>query len=426
MSQFFYLLREILEIAVQVFIVSGVVERRQGFYWLSLLFILSGAGLSIIAFPPDTFITGLTIRASFLFYIYCLALTLINPSESIVVLIIPFFFFINTFQLCTVFIESLNIHGSVLYLYLIISALAVAVPLWLLLRQRFNLREFMNRQELLLFITTFNILTGGSSDFLKAEVIPSMQRGLRFFLEDIVRNLEGSLLIPSKDNIRHPAGDLMEFLTSDRFSMALTAIMVLVPPVIVFVRLLLSPEPEAGDSPKRASIRKTIALYRAELLRRGTPIFLSFITLLVMLHGANLNLNPSYEPQPVSLIPEGGILSIPLSDRTGDISDMKLRKYAFIHEGVPYRIAVMMRPDGEVIACLDACEICPPRGYIQRGKYLICKYCNTPVPAESFGREGGCNPIPLPFKVEKDNIIIRVQDIVEASKRAGSKFKGRH
>lgn len=426
MSFFLYLLQETLEISFQLSIVSSVIERKGKFSVLSILFILSGILLSLSFYPQDAFITALIVRLSFLFYLLCLFLPVFRPPEVLIITIISSLFLLNTFQSSFLFMDRLKLSGNVVYLYLLV-ALIIAISFYFLLRRlRARFREFMNLEEMVLFIATFNILFGGSSEFLKAEVIPSIQKGLRFFLEDLMENTGEMLLIPSGENIYSVAGEIIKFFSSDRFAMALTAFLILLSPVVLFIRLLLSPEPVSDVSLKKAGFRKKIALYRTELLKRGSPIFFSFLSLLILLHTANLNLNPYYEPQAISLIPEEGILFIPLSDQTGDVSDMKLRKYSFMSGGSVYRIAVMMRPDGEVIACLDACEICPPRGYVQRGKYLICKYCNTPVPAESFGKEGGCNPVPLQFRIEGDKLLINTQDIIETSKRAGSKFRGRH
>jgi len=426
MSPFFQTLRESLEIVIIIYIVSHVLTERKGlFYILSLMASLGGAVFSVLLFPSDSFWTGTLIRFSFIFYAFLLLIPLSSPPPILSIFTIPVLFFINTFQLIYLLMEGLELNGPSIYIQGA-SGLMVTAGLYLLLgRIKLDLRKFMNPQEMLLFIATLSILTGGSREFLKVEMIPSMERGLRFFLEDLFNIVRDYLLIPSGENIIHPAVEFMEFLSSDRFAMALTAVIVLLPPVVLFIRLLLSPEPELRGE-KKASIRKNIALYRKELLMRGTPLITSFVLLFILLHAANLSLNPSHEPSPVTIMAEDGILRVPLKDASGDISDMRLRKYSFMYEGVVYRIDLMMRPDGEVVACLDACEICPPRGYLQRGRYLICKYCNTPVPAESFGLSGGCNPIPLPSVIDNDTLVIRVHDVVEASKKAGSKFRGRH
>jgi uncharacterized membrane protein len=113
------------------------------------------------------------------------------------------------------------------------------------------------------------------------------------------------------------------------------------------------------------------------------------------------------------------MLEIPLIDKFGDISDGKMRKYAIARNGESYRFIVMMKPDGEVVAVLDACKICPPRGYVQRADHVVCKYCNTPMPTQSLGQPGGCNPIPVKYQVQGDVVLIRKSEILKAFEEAG-------
>jgi uncharacterized membrane protein len=153
-------------------------------------------------------------------------------------------------------------------------------------------------------------------------------------------------------------------------------------------------------------------VYIGELIRKGTPLLMSLLVIIVLMHAANLALNPGYDPEPIPLLAEGDTLTIILKDNKYDISDGRIRKFSFRHRGEVYRLIVMMRPDGKVVAMLDACEICPPTGYIQRGEYVICKYCSTPIALHSLGYPGGCNPIPVISSLEGDNLILLKDDVV--------------
>ena len=145
-----------------------------------------------------------------------------------------------------------------------------------------------------------------------------------------------------------------------------------------------------------------------------------------MLHSANLAIRPTFEPEPIPVVADGDAITLPLADKFGDISDGKMRKYSFRHNEEIYRFIVMMRPDGEVIAVLDACEICPPVGYVQRGEHVICKYCNTPIPLGSLGQPGGCNPIPVRYKTEDNTITVSKREIINAYKKETGKKIGSH
>jgi len=194
-------------------------------------------------------------------------------------------------------------------------------------------------------------------------------------------------------------------------------VILFLPPIYVFLMFMFTPEPSTEGIDKKAEQRKAISLYIDELIRKGTPVVIALFVLIVLLHSANLRLNPAYDPEPQPVIVTGDRIEIPLKGRYGDISDGRVRKYSFDYQGETYRFLVMMRPDGRIITALDACDICPPEGYVQRGGYLVCKYCGTPIPLQSLGESGGCNPIPLEARIEGDRLIISAGHVVETFKR---------
>jgi uncharacterized membrane protein len=195
--------------------------------------------------------------------------------------------------------------------------------------------------------------------------------------------------------------------------MAVTALLLFIPPVYVFIRLLRSPEPVTDSIVVKAEKRKVMSIYIAELIKKGTPLLLSLLVSIVLLHAANLAMNPLFDPEPIPVIADGDEITILLKDNFGDISDGRIRKYSIRNKGNVYRFLVLMRPDNEVVAALDACEICPPTGYVQRGEHVICKYCSTPLPLQSIGQPGGCNPIPVKSRREGDTLVLNKTEIVD-------------
>jgi high-affinity iron transporter len=84
-----------------------------------------------------------------------------------------------------------------------------------------------------------------------------------------------------------------------------------------------------------------------------------------------------------------------------------MRKWVYAAGDRTITFFTVRRPDGEIVAALDLCEICQPKGYAQMGsKHVFCKYCKTPIPLETVGQAGGCNPVPLPSSV--DHGVLRV------------------
>jgi len=141
----------------------------------------------------------------------------------------------------------------------------------------------------------------------------------------------------------------------------------------------------------------------------------------VMLHVSNLSVNPMFEPAPIPVKAEGDppVIRLPLKDKMGDFTDGKLRKYVYFHGNREIVFLAILKPDGSVGVALDQCEICRPpgwnkkaRGYAQRGSHLVCKYCMTPITVDTLNSPGGCNPIPLAFKLEDDRIMIGLSDLI--------------
>jgi uncharacterized membrane protein len=61
--------------------------------------------------------------------------------------------------------------------------------------------------------------------------------------------------------------------------------------------------------------------------------------------------------------------------------------------------------------CFDACEICGAKGYDESAGAVVCRNCTSPIVLTSLGKSGGCNPIPLPHRIEGDRMTIADSDI---------------
>jgi len=76
---------------------------------------------------------------------------------------------------------------------------------------------------------------------------------------------------------------------------------------------------------------------------------------------------------------------------------------------------VLKSPNGRYRAALDACDVCyrMNRGYRQEGDQMVCNNCGMKFPCDRIGEvKGGCNPHPLPFRIEGGNMVIRKSDIL--------------
>ncbi len=73
---------------------------------------------------------------------------------------------------------------------------------------------------------------------------------------------------------------------------------------------------------------------------------------------------------------------------------------------------------GQIHTCLDACEICGPKGYFLQGGAVVCRNCTSPIALQSLGRGGGCNPVPVAFRRDGARVVLSTTDL-EAAKPLG-------
>jgi uncharacterized membrane protein len=94
-----------------------------------------------------------------------------------------------------------------------------------------------------------------------------------------------------------------------------------------------------------------------------------------------------------------------------EVSDGELHRYSVNVENKEIRFLLFKKPDGNVVAVFDACQICGPVGFYKNGNQIICKNCSAPINAQSMGQSGGCNPIPLKSSLSGDQIVITQADL---------------
>lgn len=105
---------------------------------------------------------------------------------------------------------------------------------------------------------------------------------------------------------------------------------------------------------------------------------------------------------------DNDMIVIPLSE----LEDMKLHRYQYTaSDGVHMRFFLIKKSQGSYGVVLDACEICGPSGYYERGNDVICKLCDVIMNRGTIGFKGGCNPIPIPYIVHDEKIKINTQDL---------------
>jgi hypothetical protein len=203
-------------------------------------------------------------------------------------------------------------------------------------------------------------------------------------------------------------------LFGSNIAIAAVLALLLAPPAMFLYHGLLAPLPEPSEAGTGAERRLLKAAARADRRRKALPVVLFICVILVFwFSGRAEDITRLYNPQPKPVVEDKGIIVIPLTDPTMDIRDGSLHKFSFYHEGESIVIMVIEKPDGKLAVCLDACEICPPEGYGLSGEEVVCIYCRTPIPTDTLGVPGGCNPIPLDVQVTDSEIRIAVKGLLE-------------
>ena len=85
-------------------------------------------------------------------------------------------------------------------------------------------------------------------------------------------------------------------------------------------------------------------------------------------------------------------------------------------KGIQIKYFVIKSSDEVIRAAFDACDVCWPsgKGYYQDGDFMVCRNCGRRFVSIKVNEvKGGCNPAPLNRRVEGNNLIIEVNDIIQ-------------
>lgn len=99
-----------------------------------------------------------------------------------------------------------------------------------------------------------------------------------------------------------------------------------------------------------------------------------------------------------------------------DFENGAAHHYEYTANNMTIRYFILKSSDGVIRAAFDACDVCWPsgKGYYQEGDEMVCRNCGRRFPSTKINEvKGGCNPAPLDRRVEGDQLIINVADIME-------------
>jgi len=260
--------------------------------------------------------------------------------------------------------ELLSFTGTVL-------GIAVAVVFGVLFIRgsvKINLQRFFRVTTVILYFVTFQLVVSGLHELSENGVLPSSAAEMRL-IGPIVRN------------------DLFFFVTM----LALAGLMML----LEYKRrapVVLPGDATAADKRKAAWTARREKMWMTAVV--GTSFVFIFLSTAEFIYAkSSTALSPT---QPVTLV--GSQVTVP----TSQVNDDKLHRYGVrVDDGkgdggtVEVRFLLFKKPDGNIIAVADACQICGPVGFYIGSQGITCKMCASPLNAASMGQAGGCNPIPL-------------------------------
>ena len=94
------------------------------------------------------------------------------------------------------------------------------------------------------------------------------------------------------------------------------------------------------------------------------------------------------------------------------LEDDKLHRYKYISKDkIEMRFIAIKKSEGSYGIGLDACDICGPSGYFERGGEVVCKLCDVVMNKATIGFPGGCNPVPVPYILHDGAIKIKLEDL---------------
>ena len=144
-------------------------------------------------------------------------------------------------------------------------------------------------------------------------------------------------------------------------------------------------------------------------------LFCVLLSLSVLSYFHLISSKPLKIDEPTEIVPnDEGLFVFDMSQ----FRDNELHRYAYVSkQGKVIRFFILNKREDRdsPVAVFDACMICGDMGYIKKDGELICISCNVRIFLPSVGKFGGCNPIPLEFKFDGQNIIIALKDVEAGS-----------
>ncbi len=181
--------------------------------------------------------------------------------------------------------------------------------------------------------------------------------------------------------------------------------------ILLPLLLLLVPSTPRATAPgaNPAQARALRAESRRQRLARVAGSLLGIAILGILGLGFVYGQRPETLPDPTPVAVGADGVRLPLAA----LGDGRLHRYVADLGGRSVRFFALATGDaaGRIATAFDACEICGAHGYLEEGSEIVCLHCGSAIHSPTIGQAGGCNPIPLPSRVDRDSVRIARADL---------------
>lgn len=257
---------------------------------------------------------------------------------------------------------------------------------------KMNIGRFFKITGVMLAIIIFQLIIGGIHEWSEVGIISLNQTGMR----------------------------IIGPLVKDSASIVFTGIML---GFLVLLFIMVPWQQTKTEGTEGIEKRKALAAVRKERNRKIATGIVAAILIFAFVSAQISALPSGIDPVPEKVSTSAGVIKIPAASA----SDGNLHKYVCdmqhaAGENCPMhgsngeanvRILAIQKTDGSIAAAYDACALCGAAGYVQEGEELICKRCGAPINRDTVGEAGGCNPIPLKYTSNNNEIVIKAKDAGE-------------
>ncbi|HEY4687839.1 MAG TPA: Fe-S-containing protein [Anaerolineae bacterium] len=246
---------------------------------------------------------------------------------------------------------------------------------------RINLRRFFAVTGFVLMVLVARLAAGSLHEFFEVGLLPSTP----------------SLLA------------VIGFIVKDSTSTLILIALVTLPVLTMLPEMRLRPEvlAELPNETRPERRQRLATLYRSRNWQAAL-VSVTLATVLPLGTAAYAIGRAGYRPEPQAVtVRADRMVHIPVES----LAPGQLNLYFYQGAEVNVTFMVIKRDEADIAVALNACGICPPRGYHQEGSVLICDNCNAPINVESVGMPGGCNPIPLSASLAGVEVLIAAADL---------------